>query len=358
MSNMLSQVVQDDFVWTAVASVLTGTRRGANGAKMICCPMCPTRGETPDRRFRCGVMRKPDGVYIHCFNCGFVAEWKTGELISYNLKSFLERLGLPSRDVQYLNVKAMQYRRMIEISPEAQAIIPVVHTISFPAVKLPDGARSLTQLAEEGVTDIDFLEVADYLFGRGEAIAQASEFYWTPLTENQMNRRLIIPFYHDGEIVGYSGRYIDRSTADKPKYWTQSAPNYLFNNAVLDGANEYVFVVEGPTDALAIGGVATLGAKLSEEAARWLNTCGKKIIVIADRDKSGKRWIDYALRYGWMVSFPKLRDGHGFQNWWDNSVKDVAEATKEYGKLYAVRSIIASATAGKTEISVKQKFLY
>lgn len=355
---MLSKVVHDDFVWTAIAGMLTGTKRGSNGAQMINCPMCVLRGETPDRRFRCGVTRRPDGVIIHCYNCAFATTFKMGEALSMNMRKFLERIGVPSRDVQRMCHKALQYRRMISSSPEAQAIIPTTHKVSFPHVALPDGAFKLTEWAENGIDDPDFFAVAEYLFSRGNSISQSDNFYWTPSKDRELNRRLIIPFTYDGQNVGWTGRLVDSSTPEKPKYWSSVPPNYLFNNEFLELDRKFVIVVEGPMDALAIDGVATLGAKVSDEQSRWLNTCGKQVIVLADRDRSGQRLIDHALVNNWMVSFPKLKDGHGFNNWWDSDVKDAADAAKKYGKLYAVRSILESATASKMEINIKQKLLY
>jgi len=360
LSNMLSTVIHDDFVWAAISGAIHGTKRGSNGATMINCPMCVLRGETQDRRHRCGITRQPDGLIIHCYNCDFRGGFKVGEALSKNLRTFLEQLGIPSRDVQRINYKALQYRRMISGSVEAQALIPVFHRPVFQPTKMPKGAKTLSQWAEENTTEVDFIEVAEYLFSRGEVIASSSDFYWTPETppNQNLNRRLLIPFTHNGQIVGWSGRLIDPSSSNKPKYWSNLPPHFIFNNEILSIDHKYVIVVEGTLDALAIGGVSPMGAKLSDEQANWLNTCGKTIIVVADRDRSGQRLIDHALKFNWMVSFPKLADGRGFQNWWDADVKDAAEATKRYGKLYTIRSIVESATASKIEINVKRKLLY
>jgi 5S rRNA maturation endonuclease (ribonuclease M5) len=274
------------------------------------------------------------------------------------MRELLERLGVPSRDVQRINHKALQYRRMISSSPEAQAVIPVSHNPSFPSVALPEGSHTLSEWADNGVDEQDFFDVAEYLFSRGEAISNSGDYYWSPWKHKNFNRRLIIPFTHNGNIVGYTGRLIDDSTPDNPKYFNRSPANYLFNNEVFDLDTKYVVVVEGPLDAKAVDGVSPLGAKLSTEQTQWLNTCGKQVIVLADRDKSGQRLIDHAITNNWMVSFPKLRDGHGMENWWDSEVKDAADASLKYGKLYTIRSVISSAVSNKTEISVKRKLLY
>jgi len=355
---MLSTVVHDDFVWSAITGALTGKRRMSNTNFInINCPMCPLRGESPDRKQRCGIKNSNEGIGINCFNCGFTSRFRIGETLSRNMKLFLGQIGVPSREVQHINHKALQYRRMIANSPEAMAIIPTIHRPQFQASKLPPGAKTLAQWVEDGVTDPDFFEVVQYLFGRGDVIANAMEYYWTPDTDNNMNRRILIPFKWGGSVVGWTGRLVDKSESI-PKYWSSVPSHYLFNHEMLETDCKYIILEEGPFDAIATDGVATLGAKLTDEQAHWLNTSGKTIIVLADRDKSGQRQIDHALKFNWMVSFPKLKDGHGLQNWWHPDVKDAAEATQRYGKLYVMRSIIESATSNKVEIGVKRRMLF
>ena len=356
---MLASALADDFIWSAIQGSLSSTRRGSNGATMINCPMCVLRGESPDKRYRCGISRRPNGVVIHCFNCAFATEFKIGEYFPKNLRDFLERIGVPSTQVQRLKYKADQYRKMLSGNIAAQAVIPTTFRPSFQPAELPPNSYTLEQWADNDLEDDDFFEVASYLFSRGDAIADPSQFYWSPETENDINRRLLIPFRYDGQIVGWTGRLIDPSSPTRPKYYNGVQPaNYLFNNEVMALKRRFLLVVEGPLDAKAVDGVATLGAKLSNEQAQWLNTCGHQIIVLADRDSSGQRMIDHALANNWMVSFPRLKDGHGFQNWWEPDCKDAAEASKRYGKLYTMRSVMASATAQKIEIGVKRKLLY
>ena len=356
---MLETMLGDDFVWGAIQSALSGKRRTSHTQFLnINCPMCVERGESADRRQRCGIKKNADGLGISCFNCGFRSRFKIGQAISQSMLKFLSKIGISDREVSFLKFKALQYRRMLEGSPAAQEIIPLDFVPSFHSMKLPEGSRSLTQWAKDSNVNSDFLAVAEYLFDRGEVISSAMEYYWTPSTEHDLNRRLIIPFTYQGRTIGWTGRLVDPSTEEKPKYFSSVPSNYLFNSQVLNLNREFVIVVEGPFDAIAIDNVSTLGAKLSVEQAMWLNSSPVKKIVLADRDESGQRMIDNALKYNWMVAFPKLADGHGFQNWWDKDVKDAADAVKRYGKLYTIRSIMESVAKSKMEISVKRKLLF
>ncbi len=354
---MLSEMLADSFVWDAINSHIRNTRRGSNGSMMINCTMCVERGETPDTRHRCGIKREPDGVMIHCWNCAFKAAFHSGETISPKMKKFLNSIGVGQKDIQRLSFKALQYRRMIGGNEAAQSIVQISHSPNFLEISLPDNAYTLKQWIDNGIDDKDFSDVISYLYSRGNTVATAIDYFWSPTQDYNFNRRFIIPFYHNKKIIGFSGRLVDKATSAKPKYWTNVPSNFIFNNEKLDMDRKFIIIAEGPLDALAVEGCSPLGGNISPEQAMWLNTSNKTKIVLPDRDKSGQRLIDHALTHGWMVSFPKLADGHGFKNWWDADIKDAAQATERYGKLYTIRSIIESATSNKIEIGVKRKRL-
>ena len=108
---------------------------------------------------------------------------------------------------------------------------------------------------------------------------------------------------------------------------------------------KFIILVEGQFDALAIDGVSTQGAKLSDQQAYWINDQRKQVIVVPDRDKAGQLMIDLALKHNWMVSIPE----------WDDDVKDANDAVLTYGRLYTVRSIIDNATDNKLRINLARK---
>lgn len=356
--SLLSRAVQDDFVWSAITSSIVGKRRVSNTNFVnINCPMCVSRGETPDKRQRCGVKKNDDGVGVFCFNCGFRTKFVLGQLLSKSMMGFLVGIGLSEIDAKRINYQALTISKMVEKHSDT-TIIPVTFRPSFAKVDLPPKTKSLAEWANDGCDDPDFLAVVKYLFKRGEAVSEYDDFCWTPDKNAHMNRRLLLPFRYHDTIVGYTGRIIDEANSSKSKYYTSVPPNYLFNNEVIRSHWKYIFLVEGPLDAIACNGVATLGAKLTDEQAQWLESTGKTIIVVPDRDKSGSRMIDQALYRGWNVAFPRLRDGSGRDNWWDADVNDVAKASEKYGKLYTIRSLIESATSNKMQISIQQKLLF
>ena len=351
------QILSNDFLWVALMEGISTRRRKKGGANFIniCCTMCVERGETPDTKYRCGIKRE-SYIGVHCFNCGLRAKHRAGEPLSTNMKKFLLSLGLDEMAVKRLAYRAHTIAAMVEKSPEAQALVDIDISMKFPAKLLPPKSASFETWANQGCLDPDFIATAEYLFSRGAELSRSTTFYWSPETTDDINKRLIIPFYHQGEIVGWTGRAIDPSI--EPKYHSQVAKDYLFNNSVLyDRNRSYVILIEGVLDALAIDGVGTLGAKLNDRQCAWVESFGKDIIVVADRDASGQRLIDIALKRGWQVAFPALTSNHASRNWWEPNCKDVAEAVDRYGRLYVLTSILKTATGDNMEINLKRKIL-
>lgn len=322
-------------------------RRSGTGFLNVNCPMCIYRGHRPDTKMRCGILFQPSNIGIFCFNCGYKSQFVLGSSLGKNFKEFLAAIGVDDMAIKRLNHVAFTYKHMFEgagIEAEAKAAFEP----KFAPMPLPDDAKSFVRLANEGCTDPDFLATVEYVYKRGDDLANSTTFYWSPDTKHNMNRRVIIPFYHEGKIVGYTARAIDDAISNK--YHNNSPLNYIFNNHVMTmRSRAFVCGMEGPTDALAIDGVAFLGARLNEQQAQWLKSCGKQIIIVPDRDESGQRLIDAAQANGWAVAFPF--------SWWDEDVKDVAKAVERYGRLYVLTSIAKTATMSGIEISVKRKLI-
>lgn len=325
-------------------------RRSSTGFLNVNCPMCHLVGNhRPDTKMRCGIMVAPTAMTITCFNCGFKTGFTLGQTLSRKFREFMEAIGIHDTDIKRLNHAAFTIRHIME-SSGVEVEAKTLFTPQFESVRLPEGAKSFEALARAGCTDPDFLDVVEYTYGRGEDIANSTTFYWTPVEgKHQLNRRVIIPFYHEEKIVGYTGRIVD-DVKGPSRYHTKSPLNYIFNNHVLKNRNRaFILAMEGPTDALAIDGVSLLGAKCNDQQAQWLKSTGKQIIIVPDRDESGARLIDAAIANSWSVSFP--------WPWWDDDVKDVALAVRRYGRLYTLTSILKSATQSNIEITVKRKLL-
>lgn len=353
MSSFLDKMLGDNFVFDAITKNHAGPRKRQGGGFHINCPMCVGRGESADQRMRCGV--KPDlgGVVVHCFNCGGKARWKPGETISRNMQGFLRGVGVPDDEVNRLIHKAFSYREMFQTSPTALLHLPDTYQPSFDTVSLPSGARPFAAWLADDAQPNDFIDAAGYLLGRGDVLASATTYYWTPEPgRHAMNRRVIVPLTYQGRNVGYTARAVDGET--RPRYHMESQPNYLFNvEALTAPKRKYAILCEGIFDALAIDAVGLLGARLNPQQIAWIKSFGKEVILVPDRDQRGSALIDIALANNWRVAFPSL-NGIG-QSWWDDGVKDCADAVRLYGRAWTLLSVIESSTANKLEINLKRK---
>jgi hypothetical protein len=258
------------------------------------------------------------------------------------MRSFLGWMGMGDEQVRKLDFEVWRERERLK-SDSTLAVKQIV-PLNFAKGSLPAGARNVMDWLEEGCTDPEFVNAMVYLDSRGNDILTGYDYYWTPSKDHGLNNRVIIPFRWKDDIVGWTGR----STIDGQSRYFDSAPShFLFNTKVADTDWEYLFLVEGPFDAIAINGIAALGGTLTEEQTQWLRHCGKRIIVVPDMEKQGGGLVDTALKEGWSVSFPK----------WDIGIKDAADAVKRYGKIYTVWSIIDASVSNKLEINVRRQRL-
>jgi DNA primase len=103
-----------------------------------------------------------------------------------------------------------------------------------------------------------------------------------PQTTFDFNKRLIVPFYWRGDIVGYTGRMFEQS--DKVKYFTDVQPGYVFNMDAQDWSRKFVLVTEGPFDAITVSGVSILGSEINDTQRELIEGLNRRVIVVPDRD--------------------------------------------------------------------------
>jgi hypothetical protein len=210
--------------------------------------------------------------------------------------------------------------------------------------QLPEGTMTVmewinTHYASNIADDIG--KVVEYIVNRGMSLDWYN-WMWSPAPGYK--DRLLIPFYQDGKIVGYTGRKI---TDGKPKYLTDSQSGYVFNMDRQTRDREYIIVVEGQFDAIAIDGVAIMTNEPNDTQVLRLKNLGRDVIVVPDRDKAGSKMLKYAIANEWSVSLPP----------WGDDVKDVADAVKKYGRLYVLTTILHYRVSGEIKINLLKKKL-
>ena len=300
-------------------------------------PCCVHNGESLDTRGRAGLTANPDGsVSFHCFNCNFKASYQPGRHLTFKFRKLLKWLGADDTDIKRLVIEAIRVRELVapeEVKQEAEE-----EKIEFKARELPDDAENLVTL--------DYVHPAlEYCVARKIDIAKYA-FYATRQEQYNLHKRIIIPFIWQGRTIGYTARAVEENV--KPKYHSNYEPNFVFNinNQLPD--SKFIIVCEGPFDAMSIDGVAVLNNECNETQADIIESLGREVIVVADRDRAGAKMINNAIEYGWSVSYPV----------WLETCKDVNEAVVKYGKLFVLKTILDAKQSSKLKIELMKKKLY
>jgi hypothetical protein len=302
-------------------------------------PCCGHRGHSVDTRKR-GGLRFDNGIVFNCFNCKFTASWLPGRPITNKFKNLCKWLGASDDDINALIFEALK--------TEAPDYVPTdtEHKVEFTDKPLPEGSLPLIEwanMADDLPEDLKpkFIEVLQYVIDRGHD-PFSNDFYWSP--DAGYESRVIIPFFYHGRIVGNTARKV---TDGKPKYLSDQHPHFVFNIDAQKEEQRYLFVCEGPFDALAVGGVALLTNDIAEQQARIINSLGHEVIVIPDQDEAGLELIKKAIEYNWSVAFPT----------WEDNVKDSADAVQRYGRLFVTVDAIKTAQQGEIKLTMALKSL-
>lgn len=325
-----------NLIQASVQAVLPSNRKpAANGWISFNAVCCHHKGERQDKRKRGGVLFSADGFTYSCFNCGFKAGWQPGKSLSRNTRDLFKWLGMPDSDINKLTLETLR---------EKDAALPAGTTaLSFALqdMALPKNTKPIYNWIDSGSTDTDLAAVVEYIYNRGFTL---DDYPWAWSSEDGLRDRVIIPYYYQGHVVGYTGRKI---TEGKPKYLNTSQNGYVFNLDAQSWDRKYVIVTEGQFDAVGVDGVAIMHNEPNEMQCARINALAREVIVVPDRDRPGAKMLKTALEQGWSMSLPP----------WGDDVKDVAEAVKRYGKVYVLAAILHYREANKIKIEIQKKKL-
>lgn len=299
-------------------------------------PCCHHRGHSQDTRKRAGIRFDGNGVVYNCFNCKFSTGWQPGSSFGEKMKTLARWLGATDDLIKEFVFEAMK--------TESEEYKPENHEpkLEFTDKELPEGAMPLLDwVNSEYFKEVSILlePVISYVVNRGYDPFNG-DFYWSPSPGYE--NRVILPFRWEGRVVGNTARKV---TNGRPKYLSDQHPNFVFNFDRQSEDQRYIFVCEGPFDALCIGGVALLTNEISDQQSRIINSLGKEVIVIPDQDSAGLVLFDRAAELNWSIAMPN----------WDHDVKDTADAVQRYGKLFVVVDAIKTAQKGAIKINMAKK---
>ena len=288
---------------------------------------CSHNGNTPDTRARGGMIRNSDGVSYHCFNCGFKASYVAGRHLTRKMRQLLAWLGAPDDVISKLSLEALKIE-------SDQKELEAISLPTLPDKPLPKDCQLILDAAPNHP---EALAAAEYILDRGFTLDDYP-WMWSP----EYPERFIIPFIYENRIVGWTGRKI---VEGKPKYLSEQTPGYVFNLDAQPYTRPYIIVVEGPLDAISVGGAAILGADIMDKQAMLINRIGGKPVLVPDCDKDGARSVERALELGWAVSMPE----------WGEGVKDVNDAIRKYGRLYTLYMIMTAKEESALKIQLAAK---
>ena len=295
-------------------------------------PCCHHNGHAADNRGRGGLIDNADGgISYHCFNCGFKASWQPGRNFSHKLRRLLQWMGAPDDIINKVALEVMRENEGVQ-AKERIAELP-----SFNTVPLPDDAIKVADITDFNKYSLAILE---YMAQRRLNLDD-TDYYWSPSLGYR--DRLIIPFYYEGNIVGWTGRSILEDK--KPKYLTEVQPGFVYGLDDQTYNKVFAIVCEGQIDAIHIEGCALGGSEISDQQSMLLNRLQKDIIVVPDRDKAGSKLVERAIELGWHVSLPT----------WPDDINDIGDAVDKYGRLYTLHSIASEATDSALKIRLKAK---
>jgi len=281
-------------------------------------------------------MTTPEGGWsYHCFNCNFKAGWSPGKLLSKNTKSLFKWMGMSETDIGKLSLAALKIK-------DDQPVLKKPLSLTLEERPLPEDCLPIDTWIAEGAQETELLDVIKYLADERKVGWDWYNWHWSAAAGYR--DRVIIPFYHNGKIVGYTGRKI---TQGKPKYLTDAQPGYVFNIDAQSAERKYVIVVEGQFDAIAIDGCAIMHNEPNDTQILRLTTLGREVIVVPDKDRPGAKMLKTAIDNNWSASLPP----------WEDDIKDVADAVKRYGRLYVLTTILHYRVSGEIKINLLKKKL-
>ena len=294
-------------------------------------PCCQHNGNSADTRGRGGLISEGDTVSYHCFNCGYKVSWQPGRPVSHKLRKLLQWLGCSDDTITKLTFDVMRLNEGVEVA-ERKIELPTFETVPLPpdAVKIAD----ITEFNKFSIA------VVEYMAQRGLNLDD-TEYYWSPSLAYR--DRLIIPFYYEKRIVGWTARTI---TADKkPKYLTETQPGFVYGLDEQNYKKVFAIVCEGQIDAIHIDGCALGGSEINDAQTLLINKLNKDIIVVPDRDPAGSKLVERAIELGWQVSMPE----------WDQDINDIGDAVDKYGRLYTLYSVVSAAESSPLKIRLRAK---
>ena len=243
-------------------------------------------------------------------------------------------MNVPQEEIERINLESLKHKSVMGILDDRQRVANTLQDIEFEERDLPPHVDFL----EEGSEHWNYLKnrsvPLDYPY-----MTEGNNRHIGP---GKPRSAIVIPFTHDGRIVGHTKRFLDDRT---PKYIHDMQHGYVFGTDLQQPDWQHVLVMEGVFDALSISGLAVLHAEINDAQARLIRSLGREVTVVPDQDDAGMKLVDRAIELGWAVSIPD----------WPAECKDVNDAVKLFGRLGALLTIMQARETSKIKIELRKK---
>lgn len=307
-------------------------KQRSNGWIYFNCPSC-YHTENSDSKKRGNILFTDDGFVYQCFNCKFKTGFHLGLSLNKKNLQWLDDLGATSEQIKTLKKMIKEYNDQCNDESSEQKIVYRPRTIR----KIPEMYESINESLKNKVDSPTLTKVMNYIVQRNPHLLE-----WTDLMWAEGQNHFLIPCYEFGEVVGYTLRSLNDYA--KNKYIHYTPEGYVHNFDSLLKERKYNILCEGDLDALAVDGIGILSSEFTPERLKRILTYnnGQELIVCPDRDKAGAKLVKQILDEDlpFSVSFPN----------WSRGIKDVEEATRKYGRLYTIYTIIGMKEKDKQKI--------
>lgn len=307
-------------------------RHRSNGWEYFNAPCCILT-ENQDTKKRGNAMFSEDSFTYNCFNCHYQTGFTLGQYLSKKCEQLLRLSGATDEQIKTLKKMIKEYNEENDEETTEKKIVYRPRTIR----KIPEMYESINESLKNKVDSPTLTKVMNYIVQRNPHLLE-----WTDLMWAEGQNHFLIPCYEFGEVVGYTLRSLDDYS--KSKYIHYTPEGYVHNFDSLLKERKYNILCEGDLDALAVDGVGILSSEFTPERLKRILTYnnGQELIVCPDRDKAGAKLVKQILDEDlpFSVSFPN----------WSRGIKDVEEATRKYGRLYTIYTIIGMREKDKQKI--------
>lgn len=319
-----------------------------NGWHPVYCEVCGDGSRTQGPRG--GWKFDGETAGYNCFNCGIHGSFTPEEEypMSKDMKHILLSFGIPKKEYSKILFRIRESDPSFTPKEKTEQDNLMDQMLSK-AMEFPDYLIELDKNldSEIGKKSLNFLEAKlinykDYPFFLSTGITKSKN----PTDKSNAKitaGRLVIPIFYRDKLLLLQAR--DLLGKSKNKYINiGSSSNTIYGLDSLDPKHKYIMVTEGFWDAFHLNGVSVITNNVSSFQIKLLNNFEKDKVVVPDRMGDYNTLAIRGVKNGWGISAPKE-----FRN-----VKDVTDAIKKYGKLYALHTFMKNVTLGdKAQLFLK-----